>query len=88
MSGWGVVFEGSFVQEVADGLSAFRLEAELRARGDMSARAAYTTGGGTWVLVAFDSVARPDPEPPRAVPRPVRWWALRRPVVFRKARRA
>ena len=80
---WGVRCEGSFVQPVASGLSAFRLERELRERGDLSAQAVFTTGGGTWVLVAFDSPYRPDPRPPVVVPRVVRWWALRRPVRFR-----
>jgi hypothetical protein len=80
---WGVRCEGSFVTEVADGLSAFRVEGELRGRGDESAQACFTTGGGTWMLIGFASSARPDPRVPVRVPRPVRWWALRRPVVFR-----
>lgn len=51
--------------EVTDGLSAFRLETEVRARGDGSAVAVYCISPGVrWFVVPADSEMRPDPVPP------------------------
>ena len=53
--------------EVTDGLSAFRLETEVRARGDGSAVAVYCISPGVrWFVVPADSEMRPDPVPPKA----------------------
>jgi hypothetical protein len=61
---WGVWFEGSSVIVVADGLSAFRVEAAMRACGYDDAVAVWSGGGVTWWPVSRGSRLRPDPRPP------------------------
>lgn len=70
---WGVWFEGSSVTEVADGLSAFRVERAMRACGYADALVVWSPDGARWYPVSRESVFRPDPEPPKPTWRPQKW---------------
>lgn len=61
---WGVWFEGRSVMEVADGLSAFRVEREMRACGYEDAVVVWSGDGARWYPVDRASTVRPDPAPP------------------------
>lgn len=78
---WGCRVEGSFVIEVADGLSAFRVEERRRAAGDETALAVWSIGNGQWYAVPPESVLRPDPLPP---PQAVWWRRMWRGGKFRR----
>ena len=78
---WGVWFEGSSVEIVADGLSAFRREAAYRRCGYGDAVAVWSVEGRLWWPVAAGDRRRPDPAPPPQA----RGW---REVLARRGRKA
>ena len=83
---WGVMVAGSWVEESASALAAFRREAEWSGEG-VAAVAVYSTHGRVWLAVSRSSVLRPDPEPPVAARRVWLWERWFRRPMFRPASR-